>query len=77
MIKAFRKFTSVIWVFLFVLTIASLASASDFGPRKKPGHRGRGGKDPVSVAEPAAIALLAAGLVSLGLYAKKKRGKKQ
>jgi hypothetical protein len=31
----------------------------------------------VSVAEPAAILLLGAGLVSLGLYAKRKRGKKQ
>lgn len=31
----------------------------------------------VSVAEPAAILLLGAGLVSLAVYAKKKRGKKQ
>jgi len=29
------------------------------------------------VAEPAAIALLGMGLVTLGIYAKKKRGKKQ
>jgi len=31
----------------------------------------------VSVAEPTAILLLGAGLVSLGIYAKRKRGKKQ
>ena len=53
---------------------ASAATASDFGPR----HR-RPGADherAYSAAEPASIALLGAGLVSLGLFAKKKLGKK-
>ena len=56
--------------------VSILASASDFGPRNQ-GGRGRKQGVPTSVVEPAAIALLAAGLVSLGFYAKKKRGKKQ
>ncbi len=57
---------------LFALIIvASLAGAADFGPRRRPG----GG--PIrSVAEPTALVLLGAGLVSLGFYAKKKLGKK-
>jgi hypothetical protein len=59
-------------VFLLLLTAISFANASDFGPR-----RGRGDRPSYSVAEPTAIVLLAAGLVSLGFYAKKKRGKKQ
>jgi len=56
--------------------VSMLASASDFGPRNKHG-RNRQGSVPTSVAEPAAIALLAAGLVSLGFYAKKKHDKKK
>jgi hypothetical protein len=68
--------TPVACLFLLLWVVASIASASDFGPRRRPGHRGRPG--PIhSVAEPAAIVLLGAGLVSLGVYAKKKRGKKQ
>jgi hypothetical protein len=71
--KIFKKFgTSIGWTFVLLLTIASIASASEFGPRKKPAERTR----PISVAEPAAILLLGAGLASLGLYAKKKRAKK-
>jgi hypothetical protein len=56
------------WVFI----ATSIAGADEFGPRRRPGHRGR----IRSVAEPAAIVLLASGLVSLGIYAKRKRGKK-
>jgi hypothetical protein len=53
---------------------ASAAGASDSGPRNR---RGRDRSAPTySVAEPASIALLGAGLVILGVYAKKKNGKK-
>lgn len=76
MMKSIRKLGSLAWVFLLILCVASIAGASDFGPRKNPGQRSRNNV-PVSVAEPAAIALLAAGLVTLGFYAKKKRGRKQ
>jgi len=59
-------------IILILLAVASFASAADLGPRRRHGDRG-----PVrSVAEPTAIALLGAGLVSLGIYARKKRGKK-
>jgi len=72
MIRIFKKLSSFAWIFLLLLTVAS---ASDFGPRQRDGrHRSGGG---ISVPEPAVIALLGAGLVSLGIYAKKKRGKKQ
>lgn len=58
---------------LLLLVVASFASASDFGPRRRGPGRG-----PIrSVAEPTAIVLLGAGLVSLGIYAKRKLGKKQ
>ncbi|MGZ7065112.1 MAG: PEP-CTERM sorting domain-containing protein, partial [Candidatus Aminicenantales bacterium] len=40
------------------------------------GTAGGTGTSAVSVPEPALLALLGVGLVSLGLYAKKKRGKK-
>ncbi len=57
---------------LFVLaTVVTLAGAAEFGPR-----RGRPGGPIRSVAEPTALVLLGAGLVSLGFYAKKKLGKK-
>jgi hypothetical protein len=74
--KILRRATSPLaCAFLLLGLIAAVASASDFGPRRRPGH---GGGNPIqSVAEPAAITLLGAGLVSLGIYAKKKRGKKQ
>ena len=65
----------VVRAFLLLITIASIVSATELGPRRRPGQRNR--NTPISVAEPAAIALLGAGLVSLGFYAKKKRGKKQ
>jgi len=53
---------------------ASAANASDFGPRHR--RKGADHEQPHSVAEPASIALLGAGLVSLGLYARKKLGPK-
>jgi len=54
---------------------SSAAGASLEGPRR--GHgRHRAGNPTYSVAEPASIALLGAGLVVLGLYAKKKNHKK-
>jgi hypothetical protein len=56
-------------VLLLVLSLTTLANA---GPRRRPGHGG-----PVrTVAEPATLALLGTGLVSLGLYAKRKKAKK-
>jgi hypothetical protein len=60
-------------IFLLAM-ITAVALASD-GPRLRPRHRGGNGGG-YSVAEPAAIALLATGLVSLGVYAKRKRNKK-
>ncbi len=56
--------------FLLMLgLVTSIAMA--FGPRRPPS---RGG---YSVAEPATVILLGAGLVSLGLYAKRKRNNKK
>ena len=54
---------------------ASAANAADaLGPRRRPGN---GGGNPIrSVAEPGAIALLGAGLVTLGIYANRKNKKK-
>ena len=53
---------------------ASAAGASDSGPRLR---RGRVRSAPTySVAEPASIALRGAGLVALGVYAKRKNNKK-
>ncbi len=58
---------------LLFMALSTIASASDNRPgRRRPGHGGG-----YSVAEPAAVVLLGAGLVSLGLYAKRKRSKKQ
>ena len=57
----------LLWVF------ASSVSAADSGLR----HRRGGRPDHIySVPEPAAMALFGAGLVSLGLFAKRKLGKK-
>lgn len=58
---------------LFLLTwiIAAAVFASE-GPRSR-----RHGGGSHSVAEPAAIVLLGAGLVSIGIYAKRKRDKKK
>ena len=57
-------------IFLIAWIVTAISFAGD-GPRKRPGGGGS-----YSVAEPAAIALLGAGLVSLGIYAKHKRNKK-
>ncbi len=67
--------TSLAGLSLLLGVAASVANASDaFGPRR----RGPGGTNPIrSVAEPGAIALLGAGLVSLGIYASRKNKKKQ
>ena len=60
-------------LFLLTWVVAAAAFASE-GPRwKKNKHKGSSH----SVAEPAAIVLLGAGLVSLGIYAKRKRDKKK
>ena len=59
-------------MFLLLTTTISIVNAADFGPRRRAGERTR-----VSVAEPTAIVLLGAGLVSLGFYAKKKLSKKR
>lgn len=65
-----RKVVNLLLALLFV---ASIVGAAELGPRRRPG-RGR----PIhSVAEPTAIVLLGAGLVSLGLYAKRKHDKKK
>lgn len=61
-------------LFLFTWVMTAVVFAGD-GPRWRSRHRGGNGGG-YSVAEPAAIALLATGLVSLGLYAKRKRNKK-
>jgi hypothetical protein len=70
----------------FVLSTVAIAADTWPGWFKKHNNGGTGGtggtnggtgNGTVSVAEPAAILLLGAGLVSLGLYAKRKRGKKQ
>ena len=71
-------------VLIFVLFFAMAAlSASQTvtgindGPGPGPdGPHGPNGP-PTSVAEPAAIALLGAGLISLGIYAKRKNAKKR
>lgn len=59
---------TTIFIIAWVVTAISFAGE---GPRRRPGGGGN-----YSVAEPAAIVLLGAGLISLGLYVKRKRGKK-
>lgn len=54
---------------------SSAAGASLEGPGQRRG-RNRNNPPTYSVAEPASIALLGAGLIALGLYAKKKNSKK-
>jgi len=59
---------------LLFLFASSAANASDSGPQQ---NRGRGQDHPTySVAEPSAIALFGAGLVALGIYAKRKNHKR-
>jgi hypothetical protein len=57
---------------LLAWVASSAAGASYSGPRHRRGG-GRGGA--FSVAEPASIALLGAGLIALGIFAKHKNGK--
>jgi hypothetical protein len=59
---------------LLAWVASSAAGASYSGPRHKRGG-GRGGGSTFSVAEPASIALLGAGLIALGVFAKHKNGK--
>jgi hypothetical protein len=67
-----RKFgVQAVMILLLIASISSIASASELGGG---GRRGGGGR--YSVAEPAAVVLLGAGLISLGIYAKRKRAKK-
>ena len=66
--------TRVALVLLLTGALSTVASASGYWPGHRRGGGGHGGG--YSVAEPAAVLLLGAGLVSLGLYAKRKRGKK-
>lgn len=57
-------------IFLFSCFVTAMSFAAD-----GPGGRRRGNGGRYSVAEPAAIVLLGTGLISLGLYAKRKRRK--
>ncbi len=67
-------FASMTGAALLLGLAATVVGESKDGPR----HRRRGGSgNTYSVAEPASIALLGAGLVTLGLYARKKNGKKK
>jgi PEP-CTERM motif len=52
---------------------SSSAGASHAGP---PQYRPVGGKTAIPVAEPSTIALLGAGLIALGVYAKRKNHKR-
>jgi hypothetical protein len=81
------KIVAISLVLLFIV-LSTVASASELWPGwfKKHNHassvnHGATGDTSngttYSVAEPAAIMLLGAGLVSLALYAMRKRGKKQ
>jgi hypothetical protein len=67
-----KKLMTMSRVFALPLAVLSLAVLVSAGPRKHPGGGGGG----YSVPEPASIALLGVGLVSLGLYAKRKKNKK-
>jgi hypothetical protein len=60
---------------LLAWVASSAAGASLEGPRHRRG-RDRDNPPTYSVAEPASIALLGAGLIALGIYAKKKNNKK-
>jgi hypothetical protein len=71
----------VLSLILLFFILSTVASAAEMWPgwwkhNPKTGHNNEGGNG-YSVAEPTAILLLGAGLVSLAVYAKKKRGKKQ
>jgi hypothetical protein len=78
------KVLSLSLILLFFV-LSTVASAAEMWPgwwkhNPKAGHTTDGsttGGNGYSVAEPTAILLLGAGLVSLAVYAKKKRSKKQ
>ena len=59
----------MIALFLLFFALSVIAEAGE----NRPDKRRRGGS--YNVAEPAAVVLLGAGLVSLGIYAKRKRNK--
>lgn len=67
-----KKLMTVLRVFVLPLAVLSLAVLVSAGPGRR--HGGGGGS--YGVPEPASIALLGVGLVSLGLYAKRKKNKK-
>ena len=75
---------SIILLFFVLSTVASAAEMWPGWFKSKRTHAMAttggttvSGNSVVSVAEPLTILLLGAGLVSLGIYAKRKRGKKQ
>ncbi|GEM_PF-3511514 len=74
--KAKVVFLSFILLFFVLSTVASAAGMWPDWAKGDHKHGGSGGNG-YSVAEPTAILLLGTGLVSLAVYAKKKRGKKQ
>ena len=65
--------TAVTGAAMLLWVASSAAGASDSGPHR---YRRGGGRTHYSVPEPAAVLLLGAGLVALGIYAKRKNGKK-
>ena len=71
----------VLSLVLMAFVLSTVASAAELWPGWfSHHHRGTShttDTQTYSVAEPAAILLLGAGLVSLGLYAKRKRGKQR
>jgi hypothetical protein len=74
----------VLSLLLTLFVLSTVASAAELWPgwfkHHDHGTTGGGGStdgQTYSVAEPAAVLLLGAGLVSLGLYAKRKRGKQR
>jgi hypothetical protein len=73
---------TVVFALIFLSFVLSASAQTvkgiNDGPGPGPdGPHGPNGPPNYSVAEPASILLLGAGLVSLGVYAKRKRGKKQ
>ncbi|MBE3117722.1 MAG: PEP-CTERM sorting domain-containing protein [Candidatus Atribacteria bacterium] len=81
MSKMRKYYLPILSLILLFFILSTVASAAEMWPgwwkhNPKTGHANDGGNT-YSVAEPTAILLLGAGLVSLAVYAKKKRGKKQ
>ena len=61
-----RKFTVPLAALILLFGVMLAATSANAGPRKPP-------KPPNAVAEPGTLVLLGGGLVSIGLYAWKKR----